>query len=238
MKSTFTKTSLLAISITAASIGLSAAVAAEEKSDALIAKQSATFLGGAIAGGAFGGPIGFIVGAAVGAYYAEELADADRVDSVALELNELHNTVAQKTIELNHVEAQLERQQIVQRQSLLALERALNVETLFATDQYELYAGDKHRLQQVAQALSEYPEVMIEIHGFADHRGNEDYNAELSQKRAEAVASALEEAGINPDRMVVVAGGEVIDLSHVADLSHHRKATVNIELLATGIAQN
>ena len=235
MTSSIFKNTALATALTIATM---APAAMAETNNTLEAKQGATFLGGAITGAAVGGPVGFVIGAVLGAYYAEELADADQVEQVTLEMQDLNVSLAEKTAEVRAIEARLVQQRQLQQQSLLALERALNVETLFATDQYELYDGDKRRLQQVAQALNEYPEVLIEIHGFADHRGDANYNAELSQKRADAVASALVEAGIDANRLVVVAGGEVVTAELGGDLSRHRRASINIELLATGIAQN
>ncbi|MEQ3697302.1 MAG: OmpA family protein [Pseudomonadales bacterium] len=236
MTSSIFKTTALVTALTIAAVSSPTALA--ETNHALEAKQGATFLGGAVVGAAAGGPVGFVIGGILGAYYAEELADADQVEQVALEMQDLNEILAQKTAEVNEIEQRLEQQRQLQHQSLVALERALNVETLFATDQYELFDGDKRRLQQVAQALNEYPEVLIEIHGFADHRGDATYNAELSQKRADAVANALVEAGIDAERLMVVAGGEVVTAEANSDLSRHRRATINIELLATGIAQN
>ncbi|WP_298634969.1 OmpA family protein [uncultured Umboniibacter sp.] len=209
-----------------------------ETNHALDAKQGATFLGGAVVGAAAGGPVGFVIGGILGAYYAEELGEADQVEHIALEMQDLNQALTLKTAEVRAIEDQLAEQQQLQQQSLVALERALNVETLFGTDQYELFEGDKRRLQQVAQALNEFPEVLIEIHGFADHRGDATYNAELSQKRADAVASALVEAGIEAERLMIVAGGEVVTAELDSDLSRHRRATINIELQATAIAQN
>lgn len=236
MKSSIFKTTALATTLSIAAVASTGALA--ESNPALEAKQGATFLGSAAVGAVAGGPVGFVIGAILGAYYAEELADADQVEQVTLEMQDLNQALAQKMAEVNDIEQRLEQQRQLQQQSLVALERALNVETLFATDQYELFEGDKRRLQQVAQALNEYPEVLIEIHGFADHRGDSTYNAELSQKRGDAVANALVEAGIDAQRLMVVAGGEVVTAEPDSDLSRHRKATINIELLATGIAQN
>lgn len=68
----------------------------------------------------------------------------------------------------------------------------LNVETLFEFDQATLRPEARERLDQIAQRLSEYPVVTdVEIVGYTDRIGTEQYNATLSERRAKAVADYL-----------------------------------------------
>jgi outer membrane protein OmpA-like peptidoglycan-associated protein len=63
-------------------------------------------------------------------------------------------------------------------------------------------------LDQVVKSLKAYPEVRIEIAGYTDDVGKDDYNLGLSQRRAEAVKQYLANAGINADRVVAKGYGE------------------------------
>jgi OOP family OmpA-OmpF porin len=49
-------------------------------------------------------------------------------------------------------------------------------------------------------------QLVIEAH--TDGDGDDDYNLELSQRRAEAVAAFFTDAGIDPERITAVGKGE------------------------------
>jgi outer membrane protein OmpA-like peptidoglycan-associated protein len=63
-------------------------------------------------------------------------------------------------------------------------------------------------LDQVVKSLKAYPEVRIEIAGFTDDVGKDDYNLGLSQRRAEAVKQYLVNSGLSADRIVARGYGE------------------------------
>ena len=48
----------------------------------------------------------------------------------------------------------------------------------------------------------------MSLQGHADERGGREYNLALGQKRAEAVARALELLGVNPAQIEAVSFGE------------------------------
>jgi outer membrane protein OmpA-like peptidoglycan-associated protein len=48
----------------------------------------------------------------------------------------------------------------------------------------------------------------LQLDGFADERGDEAYNQELSQQRVEIVRNQLVAAGIDPSRITTTAHGE------------------------------
>jgi outer membrane protein OmpA-like peptidoglycan-associated protein len=56
--------------------------------------------------------------------------------------------------------------------------------------------------------LNENKGVKIEIAGHTDSKGNEAYNLELSQNRAESVREQMIEKGITPNRMTAKGYGE------------------------------
>ena len=62
-------------------------------------------------------------------------------------------------------------------------------------------------LDQAVQVLSDYPDVRIEISGHTDNVGKDEYNKELSQKRADAVKDYFTNKGIKSDRLTSVGYG-------------------------------
>lgn len=86
----------------------------------------------------------------------------------------------------------------------------------FRSNRAELGAAASAVLDEVAARLSSDPEAKVELEGHADRRGPSPYNAALSKRRAEAVASALVARGAPEDRLVVVAYGEQRPVEHGA----------------------
>jgi len=78
----------------------------------------------------------------------------------------------------------------------------------FASGSFEIAKRNQAELDSIALRIHAYPETEVEIHGFTDNMGAEDFNLELSQKRAEAVKDYLVSQGIEPDRMTAKGFGE------------------------------
>ena len=56
--------------------------------------------------------------------------------------------------------------------------------------------------------LKDYPGIRMRIEGHTDSDGGDDYNLELSQRRAMAVGQYLINAGVEPDRLEWQGFGE------------------------------
>lgn len=78
----------------------------------------------------------------------------------------------------------------------------------FDFDKYELQSGSYVELDRVYKFLSDNPEVKIEISAHTDSKGADDYNLNLSQKRAESVVGYLVSKGIDGSRLTAVGYGE------------------------------
>lgn len=64
-------------------------------------------------------------------------------------------------------------------------------------------------LDSIAKMLKENPNIIVEIQGHTDDVGSEEYNLELSQRRAEAVKNYLVQVhGIDPTRLIARGYGE------------------------------
>ena len=66
----------------------------------------------------------------------------------------------------------------------------------------------KTALDEMAQLLRDNPNVTIEMASHTDRKGTDEYNLDLSHRRAKSVIDYLIEAGINPDRLQHQGYGE------------------------------
>lgn len=79
---------------------------------------------------------------------------------------------------------------------------------LFALDSDQIEPIGIAMLHEVLHSLQTRPDIrLLEIQGYADSRGSEEHNQELSKRRAERVRSWLIEHGVEPERLVVAARG-------------------------------
>lgn len=87
--------------------------------------------------------------------------------------------------------------------------RELLVPVLFHFDSTNLVACSVSSLHSLREHLAEHPEIeVLEIEGHADGSGSDEYNAELSLRRAERIRDWLVEHGVAPERLVVRGRGE------------------------------
>ncbi|MDP2681421.1 MAG: OmpA family protein [Deltaproteobacteria bacterium] len=80
----------------------------------------------------------------------------------------------------------------------------------FAVDSAELNKSDLEILDKDVEWLSKNPDVKVDVRGYADERGSDEYNLKLSQKRAKSVMDYLMKKGIDPKRMKFIGFGRVI----------------------------
>ena len=62
--------------------------------------------------------------------------------------------------------------------------------------------GDSAILDEAIEILKAHPNVVINVDGYCDAIGGEEYNLKLSQRRAAAVAKYLEDGGIAASRLI------------------------------------
>ncbi len=74
-------------------------------------------------------------------------------------------------------------------------------DVLFDFDSANLKAGATKVVNELAAFLKEYPQRTVQIEGFTDSVGSAEYNKNLSQRRADALKTALVNQGIPPQRL-------------------------------------
>ena len=70
----------------------------------------------------------------------------------------------------------------------------------------------KRILNRVVELMNKYPEMKVEIGSHTDNRGNARYNADLSQKRADATRDYMVEQGISSKRIISKGYGAAVPI--------------------------
>lgn len=81
-------------------------------------------------------------------------------------------------------------------------------DVLFGTDLARLNADGMRTVQKLADVLKQNPQRTVLVEGFTDSTGPADYNLALSERRATAVQTALQELGVARTRVAIHGYGE------------------------------
>lgn len=197
---------------------LACLIATPALAEGTTSKRESIGLGvGGIIGAVAGGPVGFIVGAAVGAKLGDEFHKkntavttlSDSLVSSRKKITALEKSVAALNSDIDSLGADLQRMQAVARPELLTLMQAgIEMDLLFRTDEHVLGITTDTKLRELAANLSTMPDIYIQLDGFADERGDADYNHRLSAQRAEYVRDVLVSNGVAESRIKLAAHGE------------------------------
>ena len=79
---------------------------------------------------------------------------------------------------------------------------------LFAVNESSLQPKSKQSIGKLATILNKYEDTEVLLEGHTDASGSEEYNMELSEKRAKSVASHLGGLQVNPTRFTIMGYGE------------------------------
>ena len=84
-----------------------------------------------------------------------------------------------------------------------------NVQDIFFDyDTYDIRGDAQTTLAKDADFLAAHPQIKVDIGGYCDERGSDEYNLALGQNRAEAAKTALVTAGVAAARIRVVSYGK------------------------------
>ena len=191
-------------------ITLACALAAAPASASPSKEENIGVGAGAVIGAVAGGPVGFIIGAAVGAKLGDEFHQRNtEVSELTESLEDSNSRVAELDSEVSEMSGELTRLESIARPELLSLMQAgIEMDLLFRTDEHVLADTTGNRLTELASTLATMPDVYVQLDGFADERGDAEYNQRLSVKRADHVKDVLISGGVSPERITVKAHGE------------------------------
>jgi outer membrane protein OmpA-like peptidoglycan-associated protein len=106
-------------------------------------------------------------------------------------------------------------------------------DVLFAFNKYELKPEARERLAKISGIVLAYPDLKLEIDGYTDSIGSDDYNLTLSEKRAASVRDYLTGSGVSMNNVSAHGFGKadpVADNSSAAGRQLNRR----VELIVSG----
>ena len=152
-----------------------------------IGAGSGAVVGGVIGNAAGNTALGAIIGAAVGGTTGALIGNA--MDQRAAEMRkDLSNAKVERVGE--------------------GIKITFDSGILFATNSSELQPAAKSNIESLSRILNKYPDTNILIEGDTDNEGAKEYNQELSERRAEAVANFQKGQGVAGSRITTVGLGE------------------------------
>jgi len=161
-------------------------------------------------GTAWGAAIGTVVGAGVG--YAIDGKDGALIGAGAglavggLSGAAIGRYMDKQEAEMRQALADVESVSIQRDQDILAL--SFKSDFSFGFDSAIIKSGAEDEIARVAAVLIKYPQTNISIEGHTDSKGAEEYNMNLSTRRAEAVKASLIGRGLTSSRLRTIGFGE------------------------------
>ena len=106
-------------------------------------------------------------------------------------------------------------------------------DVLFDTAKSSLRPLAREKLARVAGILAGHPGLMLQVEGYTDSVGSEDYNQQLSEHRATSVGDYLTQAGIPTASVTTKGFGETLPAAS-NDTSAGRQQNRRVELVVSG----
>ncbi len=113
-------------------------------------------------------------------------------------------------------------------------------DVLFDFNKYTLKPDTREKLAKVSGILLAYPDLKVQVEGYTDNVGSEQYNQKLSEERAGAVRDYLVQQGVPAANVTATGYGEanpVADNSTAAGRAKNRRVQMVVSGAAIGIGQ-
>jgi outer membrane protein OmpA-like peptidoglycan-associated protein len=113
-------------------------------------------------------------------------------------------------------------------------------DVLFDTGRYTLKPATQISLAKVAGILQAYPGLKVQVEGYTDSVGGDDYNQKLSENRAAAVRDFLTSQGVSSGNITSQGFGKsnpVADNATASGRAQNRRVNMVVSGDAIGIAQ-
>ena len=227
-------------------------------------KKSIVFVSSGIVGGMLGGPAGVFFAGVGGSLVADMIFDDNRYDKeeplviseqstpfisedLVTDSESVNDAVSTINTELTVADdvssesafdvspSELSDNNELTINSPIA-ENSVQLSLLFDSNQDQLSQAALEAIDRVTEAIKEVPNSLIRVDGYADPRGTEAFNLDLSYRRAENVANYLAKKGIERSRIMVRSIGEGQSSSGYDDYSAHvqeRKVELKLDTSLT-----
>jgi len=106
-------------------------------------------------------------------------------------------------------------------------------DVLFGFNKYTLKPEAREKLAKISGIVLAYPDLTLNIEGHTDSIGSDEYNQQLSEKRADSVRGYLISQGVKPDNVSATGLGKA---NPVADngTSQGRQLNRRVEMVVSG----
>ncbi|SNS22858.1 Outer membrane protein OmpA [Granulicella rosea] len=114
-------------------------------------------------------------------------------------------------------------------------------DVLFDTGKYTLKPGTQISLAKVAGILQAYPGLKLQVEGYTDSVGGDEYNQKLSENRAGAVKDFLVTQGVSVNNITAAGYGKthpVADNGTAAGRAQNRRVNLVVSGDAIGVQQS
>ncbi|MGJ8694028.1 MAG: sortase-associated OmpA-like protein PdsO [Thalassotalea sp.] len=216
LTSTFASTSVLA-----SANSTSAHLNKTTEATAIYEKPSFLGLsGGMVAGAIVAGPLGAVVAGTIGLLIGntEEIDEQrERAESNLANTNQALSSInQQKQHLLTSLKKAEQQNQHLNKQLTLASNTINSAETLeqmklnlqFKVNSSDVESFYQAQVKQLAQLVTDNPNLKIQLSGHADRNGDENHNLQLSEQRVAAVKALLVAQGISEENIETSAFGE------------------------------
>jgi outer membrane protein OmpA-like peptidoglycan-associated protein len=114
-------------------------------------------------------------------------------------------------------------------------------DVLFDFNKYTLKPDAREKLAKVSGILLSYPGLTLQVEGYTDNIGSDDYNQKLSEQRAGSVASYLETQGVTQNNVSAAGYGKsdpVADNSTSSGRAENRRVQLVVSGNAIGVQES
>src|SRR5277367_4893659 len=114
-------------------------------------------------------------------------------------------------------------------------------DVLFDTAKYTLKPEAREKLAKVSGILLAYPNLKVQVEGYTDNVGSEQYNLTLSQQRGDAVRAYLVSQGVGADNISSTGYGltnPIADNATAAGRAQNRRVQMVVSGSSIGVQQS
>src|SRR6266571_2663894 len=108
-------------------------------------------------------------------------------------------------------------------------------DVLFDTGSYTLKPGAREKLAKISGIVLAHPGLMLQIEGHTDSVGGDDFNQQLSERRAGSVREFLAEQGVSPSSITARGFGKTQPVAS-NETAEGRQRNRRVELVVNGDA--
>ncbi len=214
-------------------------LASEIQNEPASNKENIGFGLGALVGGVLAGPVGVVIGAGGGTWLGDRENKSDEtIAALEKELNAKSIEIAYQQNELAETKRsfQKEFQKISRNKEIRSLEKlsdGISYVIYYKTNESIIHHEILPEIKKLANLIKTYPEIKIQINGYADYRGTDNHNLVLSKERVSNVRTEFIKAGISDQRFQTHAYGESKASANEGDTESYvfdRRVTINLTL--------